>query len=484
MLLVTPEEMMKIDRLTIEQNGLASLVLMENAARSTLSHIPSGPVKILVGPGNNGGDGLVIARALYERGAQVEAVLFSETLSPEAEIQKKLAANWGVPIKPYCNEEALSIQPGDVIIDALFGTGLSRELSGHYAEAIAIVNRADVFRLAIDIPSGISGRTGQVLGTSLQAHLTVTFGLAKWGHMLYPGKTCCGRLVLTQPGFHPLALLGSDRVVLATKEVVRDILPTSWPTMHKGDNGRILLVTGSSSYPGAGVLSTLGALRGGGGLVFHACDQALADRMVCLAPEAIPVAKKSLHKLDSYNVLVVGSGLGKEKESESLGLELLERFKGPLVVDADALPLVKRFPIEKRKSWVLTPHPGELSQLLDKPVATLERDRIGSALEAAATLGATLCFKGAPTICATPEGRAYVNSTGNPLLAQGGSGDVLAGLIAAFIGYGLPSFEAAAAAVYIHGLAADLLAQSGAPRGAGAKALADNIPLAYATTVA
>jgi NAD(P)H-hydrate epimerase len=286
---------------------------------------------------------------------------------------------------------------------------------------------------------------------------------------------------LTQPGFHPEALAKFDRVRYVTPELAASLLPGGWPTMHKGDNGRLLLVTGSDLYPGAGILSTLGALRGGGGLVTFAGGAESRQGVISCAPECLLVERESIEKLESFNVLVIGSGLG--PDTDLYGPDLLARFDGPVVVDADALKLVSRFSREKRRPWVLTPHPGELGRLLERPVAELEKDRIGTALEAAAHLGAVVCFKGAPTVCASPDGRALVNSSGNPVLAQGGSGDVLAGLLGAFLGYGLPSLEATAAAVYIHGLAADLHARQGCPRGVGALALANRIPEAFGLAV-
>jgi NAD(P)H-hydrate epimerase len=483
MILVTPAEMESIDAATIGQHGLPSLVLMENAARSVLPHIPPGPVTVLVGPGNNGGDGLVIARALKELGRTVETWLLSEKLSPDAATQLALAEQWGVPaVRLFGGDPAVpGLSAGRVVVDALFGTGLGRDLEGRYARVLEVANQADVFRLAVDIPSGVDGATGRVMGVSFQAHATVTFGLAKWGHVLYPGKSRCGNLILTQPGFHPEALGRCDRVRYVTPALAATLLPSGWPTMHKGDNGRVLLVTGSATYPGAGVLSTLGALRGGGGLVTYAGDERLRRDVLSWAPEALLVERETIEGLESYNVLVLGSGLG--PEAESVGSDLLARFPGPVVVDADALKLVPRFASERRRSWVLTPHPGELSRLLERPVAELENNRIGTALEAAASLGAVVCCKGAPTVCAAPDGRAFVCSTGNPLLAQGGSGDVLAGLIGAYIGYGLPALEATAAAVHVHGLAADLHAQGGSPRGVGARAIAERIPEAFGLAV-
>ncbi len=483
MILVTPSQMESIDRDTIQQHGLASLVLMENAARSVLPLLPRGPVAVLVGPGNNGGDGLVLARALHEQGRPTMAYLLSENLSPDAETQLKLAREWDVPLTPLWDDDSKgpSFEAGSVIIDALFGTGLGRELVGRYARTLEAANSANAFRVAIDIPSGVDGASGRVLGTSFKADLTVTFGVAKWGHVLHPGKERCGRLEITQPGFHPGALRQHGAVRYVTPDLASSLLPSDWPTMHKGDNGRVLLVTGSNTYPGAGILSTLGAIHGGAGLVSYASTEGLRDAIMAWTPEALLLDRGSLDDLSPYNVLVIGSGLG--DDTDRLGSDLLSRFEGPVVVDADALRLVSRFSYEKRREWVLTPHPGELARLLGRSVAQMEKDRIGTALEAAEHLGSVVCFKGAPTVCASPDGRALVNSSGHSVLAQGGSGDVLAGLIGAYIAYGLPALEATAAAVYVHGLAAQILADDGSPRGVGAHAVAACLPRAFGLAV-
>lgn len=486
MFIVTPRQMEEIDTETIQRQGLSSLVLMENAARSVLPHLPDrGSVTVLVGPGNNGGDGLVLARALREQGREVEAVCFSQKLSTDAQIQKDLAKAWNVPFSEWREEtdpEEYShhLGEGRIVVDALFGTGLSRPLEGRYALAIDLFNRGSGGRIALDIPSGLDGKTGQILGIGFKAHKTVTFGLAKWGHSLYPGRQYCGELVITQPGFHPEALTRFPAVSQMTPRLAQTLLPACWPTMHKGDNGRLLLLTGSERYPGAGILSTLGALRGGAGLVTLAASPELRSQAMHWTPEVLLSDRNALEDLDSYNAGVLGCGLG--GDAETVGRDLMERFPRPLVVDADALPMIHHFALSQRQNWILTPHPGELARLLDTSVRDLERDRIGSALAASKELGTVLCYKGAPTICASPDGRAFVNSTGNSVLAQGGSGDVLAGLIGAYVAFGLPLLEAAAAAVFVHGRAADILSEEGKSRGAPAHQLAERISLSYTSS--
>ena len=484
--IVTPAEMEEIDRATIKDHGLNSLVLMENAARSTISYLPEGKVGVLVGPGNNGGDGLVIARVLAEQGRSVEVLLLTEKRSTDAEANLQLARNWGVLCHHFLEgdeEEKVSRFLADkhLVIDALFGTGLTREREGRWKRLVEIVNGSSASIMAVDIPSGINGTDGQVQGTAVRAHLTVTFGCLKRGHLLMPGRDHCGQVRLTQPGFHPDALRRFDQVQLMNRDLARITLPKVWPTMHKGDNGRLLMLTGSTKYPGAGILSTLGALNAGAGLLSHSWPPELNQTLLQWAPEAMPTPRDTPIDWKNYNAAVVGSGLG--PDSQTLGLQALLDCPLPMVVDADALAFVKERDQSKRDNMVLTPHPGELSKLTNRPVKELEENRIDAAIEAARQWNCVVCFKGAPTVTASPNGKVYINGSGNPVLAQGGTGDVLAGVIGSYLAYGLPPLQAAACGAFIHGLSADLALQRVGPRGATAHRIAELVPFAYAEIV-
>ncbi len=484
--IVTPAEMEEIDRETIEEHGLNSLVLMENAARSSISYLPDGRVGVLVGPGNNGGDGLVIARVLAEQGRMVEVLLLSEKRSTDAETNLQLAKKWGVPCRHFLEgdkeEKALQfLADKQLIVDALFGTGLTRELEGRWKRLVELVNASSASIAAVDIPSGVNGATGQTLGAAVRAHLTVTFGCLKRGHILMPGRDHCGQVRLTQPGFHPQALRRFEQVQLMNRDLARVTLPKVWPTMHKGDNGRLLMLTGSTKYPGAGILSTLGALHAGSGLLTHSWPPELNQTLLQWAPEAMPHPRAQAIDWENYNAAVVGSGLG--PDSETFGLQALRDCPLPMVVDADALTLLNERSENLRESLVLTPHPGELSKLTNRPVKELEESRIEAAIEAARQWNCVVCFKGAPTVTASPAGKAFINGSGNPVLAQGGTGDVLAGVIGAYLAYGLPPLEAAACGAFVHGVAADLALQRVGPRGATAHRIAELVPFAYAEIV-
>ena len=501
MFVVTPSEMEEIDRLTIEEAGLSSLVLMENASRSCLQYVPPGPVTVLVGPGNNGGDGLVLARALSEEGRQVDILLLSPKLSTDAQTQLELAKKWDIPCWDYYPEGQnpppnAGVFHKPVIIDALFGTGLSRDVEGRYAELINLVNKLSAHKLSIDIPSGINGKNGQILGTAVLAQQTVTFGCIKRGHLLSPGRDCSGLLHVTQPGFLPSAIASKGDVQLFTTECARDHLPITWNSMHKGHNGRLLLVTGSKAYPGAGILTVLGALSAGAGLVSQSVDPEQVGPLLQHAPEAMPIPRSVLPDLSKFDALVIGSGLG--SEAQTLGKQLLSRCELPCVIDADCLSLVRDLPKDTLQRTVITPHPGELARLLGKTSDELEHDRIQTALEAAQELGCTVCYKGSPTITASPDRsapRAYVNTTGNPVLAQGGTGDLLAGIIGAYLAGDnhLEPFQAATCGAYIHGLAADLaaemtlkMADASGPcsvKGLTSHRIAELVPIAYSKAV-
>lgn len=493
---LSPNEMMEVDRQTIEDYGLSSLVLMENAARGCLQYVPDGRVLVLVGPGNNGGDGLVLARALKEQGRQVDVLMMSSKLSPDAQTQLKLVKKWGIPCHDYYDNSERPLLDAstlhrEVIIDALFGTGLSRALTGRYANIVEMANHLPSQRISIDIPSGINGKNGQVMGTAFRAHQTVTFGCLKRGHLLTPGREHCGLLHLTQPGFHPDSAAQFKKVQLYTNQWAKELLPENWGTMHKGDNGRLLLVTGSKIYPGAGVLTALGALSAGAGLVSQSTEPEQVGPLLHHAPEAMPIPRSELPELDKFNALVVGSGLG--PDATTLGAEVIRRCESPCVIDADCLDLVKELADHLPKETVLTPHPGELSRITGKSVTELEQDRIESARQAAAEFNCVVCFKGSPTITAAPNGDVFINSTGNPVLAQGGTGDLLAGIIGAYLAFGIPTFWATASAAFVHGLAADLAAESVlnlskvpvpcSVRGLTSHRIAELVPIAYAKAV-
>ena len=453
--LLTPAAMAERDRATIDEHGVPGLVLMESAAsacvRVLLSAWPDRVARgvfVLGGPGNNGADGLAIARRLAVLGVPVRVHLPLGASSDDARVQERLARSVGV-------EFGEAPWPGGVSVDALFGTGLSRPIEGALAAAL---ERLEAPILAVDIPSGVDGSTGRVLGAAVPAQQTVTFGAAKRGHLLHPGRSLRGDLVVADIGVPigeaDVRLLDAD--ALAISERADDA--------HKGSFGHLLVVAGSEGKVGAARLTAEAALRAGAGLVTLCVPAGVhADSLAGLRPEVMVERAPSedgvfaesgplLDLLATRDALAVGPGLG--AAPRALLVDLLAAGK-PTVVDADglnALGPVADWPAAAGPR-VLTPHPGEAGRLLGCSTAAVQEDRIAAAQTLSAAGVAVL--KGASTVISGPGG-TFVNPTGNPGLATGGSGDVLTGIVGALLARGLSADRAAAAAVYWHGAAADV----------------------------
>ncbi|MBS2034751.1 NAD(P)H-hydrate dehydratase [bacterium] len=466
---VTAREMEEIDRRTSAEWGLDAQVLMELAGRRVSDWLPGGKVAFLCGPGNNGGDGLVAARAWADRGGHACIYLMSEQMKGDALRNLDRARAWNIDVFPL---EQFRPDGFDWIVDALFGTGLSRSLNLAWLDSLPMDRT-----VAVDIPSGIHSDTGQVLGQAVRAHTTITFGLPKLGHLL--AAEHCGQLLVEPIGF-PRTLLQNEDCPgrWLTPELAKVWLPTRGLSSHKRNVGRVLVVAGSARYPGAGALATLGSLRAGAGLVYCYGPSCLrlpleAIPLVC-AGEALGKAdvEPIVRQLEQADALCLGPGLGDEPETLAAVREILERNPLPAVVDADAL---RGLPEQLSPRVLLTPHAGELARLLRVRASELERDRLRYAVQAARNFNCSLLFKGPATLVASPGGRYVVSTQGTPVLAQGGSGDVLSGICAALLSQGLDSLRAGALAAYLQGSAGRL---SGVKAGLGAEALAGWLPSA------
>ena len=491
MRLVTGTQMAEIDRRTIQDFGLEGQVLMEVAGRAVCDWLsqrlsPGARVAFLCGPGNNGGDGLVTARAWADRGGRSECFLLGQDYRGDAALNLERARRWGVPLRSW-TELPRDWAGYDWVVDALFGTGLSRLLEVELQSQIAELPAQRT--VAVDIPSGVHSATGQVLGGAVQAHTTLTFGLPQLGQLLPPGDACCGELVVVPIGF-PRALVESDEWPgqWVTSDWARRHLPSRGPEAHKGRMGRVLVVAGSASYPGAAVLATLGALRGGAGLVYVLAPPSVLNVVMQHAPEAIPLQTSGADHLSSTDsglvqqlqpqpdVLLLGPGLGQNPETQEACQELCGSFEGSLVLDADALRPLSDRGLTLSPRALLTPHGGELARLTRLRAHEIEADRLQATLKAARNYRCSVLLKGSTTLVATAGGSYLLSRQGTPVLAQGGSGDVLAGLAAALMGQGLSALEAGGLAADLHGRAARL---SGMPVGLGARALCEWIPRAW-----
>jgi NAD(P)H-hydrate epimerase len=510
MKLVSADEMREIDRRTIEEIGIPGVVLMENAGQGAadrlcraFASLHPGPVLVLAGKGNNGGDGYVIARYLLNRGWRVRTIATAapEAIGGDAGIHLQALRRCGAEVTFASDSKALGAaleghRDIALIVDALLGTGLASEVRGLYAEAVDWINDAPAPVVAVDIPSGIDATTGAILGRAVRADLTVTFALAKIGHANHPGAALTGQLEIVDIGI-PTALLepaGADHVLVDAAAAVQ-LLPPRQATGHKGTFGHLLVVAGSVGKTGAAAMTAEGGLRAGSGLVTVACPAAVQEVLAIKLTEAMTaslpgvegaLSLQALGEIESLlegkNALALGPGLGQTEEVRNLVRRLVGGCPAPLVLDADGLNAIAERPdvlLERSgEAAVLTPHPGEMARLTGKTVAAIEADRIGAAREFARRYQVVLLLKGARTVIALPDGRVRINGSGNPGLASGGMGDVLTGMIGAFLAQGLPPGDAAILGAYLHGRAADRLLERLGDAGMIASDLLREVPAA------
>ncbi len=499
-------EMREIDRVAIEVFGVPSITLMDRAGRAVAESAlelaaPKGRFVVVCGGGNNGGDGFVAARLLRGAGrdARVLALVPAERLSPDARAVVEQAQRAGVPIDDAGELASVDAGVGDVVVDAIFGTGLGRPPEGAFAGAIAHIEAARVAGarvLAVDVPSGLSADTGRPLGPCVRADRTVTFGFQKRGLVLYPGAAFAGEVKVADIGIPPEA---ARRVPtgceLLTDVEARLLVPQRAPDAHKGDAGRLLVVAGSPGKTGAAHLALTGALRGGVGLVTLAARAEVLPLALAGRPEAMsaalpgegPLGRSDLQPLlalaKEADALVIGPGIPRGPETAELLRALLERARKPAIVDADGLNALAEAPAalaELGVPLVLTPHPGEMARLCGTTSEEVQSDRVGMAAAKARAWKATVVLKGARTVVADPDGPPAIVPCGNPGLATGGTGDVLAGLCGALLAGGFPPEAAGRVAAFVHGRAGDLAARRFGERGLLAGDLGESIGAVWA----
>jgi hydroxyethylthiazole kinase-like uncharacterized protein yjeF len=524
MRVLTAAEARAFDRWAIDQLGVPALVLMENAALAVAEAIASGfgearRVAIFCGPGNNGGDGLALARQLLTRGYEVGLYLatFGHALSNDCSRQLEICQAMELAIVELgkdWQESAASAAGADLVVDALFGTGLERPLATPYAELVEWMNALPAPRLAIDMPSGLDAGRAHPIGPSIRAEATVTFGAPKLAHLLLPAAEWVGELSVADLGvpFDLSPCAAGDLEVLVAEELAQVLVERSLVS-HKGDFGHVLLVAGSRGKAGAAILAARGAIRGGAGLVTVATVESAWTAIASGVPEAmsLPSAEDAggglafsalaalLAAAGERDVLAIGPGLGASAGTWRLVRSLaLEAADVPLVLDADGLNAFAgaaaarsgkgsrggqsglRLLAKRRGSTVLTPHPGELARLLGCSTAEIEADRLASVRRAAELSGAIVVLKGGRSLIGLPSGEVAINTSGNPGMASGGSGDVLTGLVAARLAQGDEAARAAQLAVHLHGLAGDLAVAAGVTPAVPAGTLVEFLPQAYA----
>jgi NAD(P)H-hydrate epimerase len=488
MRVLTAAQMREADRYTIDELGIPSIVLMENAGRSvvaameaTFEDLLARRVAVLAGRGNNGGDGFVVARTLLQRGIDVAVFLLGRAaeVRGDARTNLEILARLGVAPVEITNEQEWElhfseISQRDLLVDAVFGTGLREPLGGMLQTVVGDVNGSGLDVVAIDLPSGLSADTPELIGDAFEATLTVTLGAPKIPLVLPPAEHQCGDLVIADIGI-PLPVIDEvegPRTRILTREGLREHVQPRAAETHKGDYGRVVVVAGSLGKTGAAHLAALGALKSGAGLVTIATPRSALPIIAAMAPEYMTeplaedpegrVAADAVERVLSLpaDVIAVGPGLGTGLETRRFVTALLERSGVPLVVDADALNVFAGDADALRGrdglDIVITPHPGEMARLAGVPVSRIQANRMQVARDFAAGHRVHVVLKGHRTIVASPEGQVSINLTGNPGMATGGAGDVLTGMIAAWFAQLLDAEAAACMAVYLHGLAGDL----------------------------
>jgi hydroxyethylthiazole kinase-like uncharacterized protein yjeF len=474
-------EMQSLDERTIHELGIPSLVLMERAAlgvvAATAQHFGDrlNNVHILAGTGNNGGDALAVARILHNQSIPVHVWLHGADSKRTADNrhQLELVRKLNIPMLTIEGSHFAShITGASLLIDGILGIGLSRPMVGLWASVIELVNALHVPVVAIDIPSGLDGDTGQVHGVALRASLTVACGLLKQGLLMDPALDWTGRTESVDIGipFHyTLELPGH----LLDEDLAASLLPQARPrSAHKGNFGHLVILAGSQGMSGAAVMAAKAALRSGVGLLHVLVPASIQAQVAMQVPEAmvVPLPDHDGHltldalpmvqgQAENASALLIGPGLGPERATGQLVRACIAAIPRPMVIDADGLNHFAQEPMPLPHGCLLTPHAGEMARLLSASARELQNRRVEAVGQAARQFGCPVIFKGANSLIADPQGNFWVNTTGNPGLARGGSGDVLAGLSAGLLAQGRPPLQAALLGTYWHGLAGDALAK-------------------------
>ncbi len=508
MFITNASYMQQMDRTAINKLKIPGIVLMENAGCGVcnimMKHMKeslSPYVAIIAGPGNNGGDGFVVARHLHQHGISSKIILLSpvEKFKGDARINLDILIKLNMPIHEILDNTAVQdsssvILHAGCIVDAIFGTGLSREVKDRFASIIDVINRSNRPVISVDIPSGLNADTGHVLGTAVRADITATMALPKTGQVIYPGIEYVGQLEVVDIGMPPEVIeTFQPYTYLLDNNMAQKMLPDRAPEAHKGTFGHVLIISGSPGKAGAAELAVRGALGSGAGLVSLATPDSIWPVMMEKLTEAMTIALPSdttgeissnildtvLKYTEGKRAIAIGPGIGLGKGPSELVRALAKEVKIPMILDADALTAIgTNHGVLKQAEAprILTPHPGEAARLLNTSSGNVQKDRIGSAKRIAEDTGAVVVLKGARTIIASPSGDLAINPTGNPGLAAGGMGDVLTGIISGLVSQGLSPWEASCLGVYAHGMSADILSRTRGPWGFKASELANELP--------
>ncbi|MEA3441431.1 MAG: NAD(P)H-hydrate dehydratase [Chloroflexota bacterium] len=502
----TVNQMRALDKKAIEKFGIPDSLLMENAGLAAFYvllnefGIKGKRFLVFAGVGNNGGDGCVLARKIHSNGGLVKVFILGDpaNFKGSSKINYDILSRIPIEVQRVETLEKIRTEVGhyDLIVDAIFGTGLSRDVGGVYSEVIQWINASGKPVLSIDIPSGVHGDTGQVMSEAVKADYTVTFGLPKIGSMLYPGYKLGGKLYLSHISFPP-AIYAADSLKIAINSPA--VLPARVINGHKGDFGEALFIAGASSYYGAPYFAALSFLKAGGGYSRLAAPASMTPFIANKGSEIVLVPqdetssgsislenKRALLELAAQmDMVVLGPGLSLEPETQQLARELAVEIDKPLLIDGDGITALcadLQILRDRPAPTILTPHLGEMARISRLSVEEIELHKIEILQRMTADLNAIIVLKGAHSLIGYPDQRVFINMSGNSGMATAGSGDVLTGTIAAAFGLGLPLEAAVRQGVFIHGLSGDLAAQELGEDGITASDILDYLPFAMKTS--
>lgn len=476
MRIVTSQKMREIDKYCIENLRIPSIVLMENAALKVLKNLDmhrNNYFVIICGSGNNGGDGLALARHLWVLKKNVDIFLIGEeeSLSEDCRVNYNILLNMGINIKFIRNigdvdELRNTINRSEVIVDAIFGTGLSREIKDIYELVISLINISNKYVVAIDIPSGLNANTGEILGAAVKADKTVSFQFYKKGFLKYEALNLTGEIIIEEIGIPEFVADKFEiRDYIIENEDIKKSMFRRDKYSHKGKFGRIAVIAGSKGFAGAAYIATQAAVRSGAGLVTLCCSEVIQQGISNKFIEAMTVSYKDKEKLNEVlkksNVIAIGPGMGNSEGTFKIVTDTLKLTQCPLVIDADGINVLKdnlHLLKDKKEKVILTPHLGEMSRITNISIEKIEKNRIEIAKQFAKEYDVILLLKGYNTIITNGE-TTIINTTGNSSMASGGMGDCLTGIIASFIAQGLDPFKAAYMAAYVHGACGDKLSE-------------------------
>ncbi|MGM0567408.1 MAG: NAD(P)H-hydrate dehydratase [Bacteroidota bacterium] len=498
-------EMRNMDRRATKEYGIPQEILMENAGQAVYYTIlkefgiKNKKFVVFCGVGNNGGDGLVVARKIHSSGGHVTVFIIGDPAKYKGAAKQNFDIVEKIQVKLFHFQDISlardTVQSADAIIDAIFGTGLDRDVNAIYKDAITVINESQKTVFSLDIPSGVNGNTGQVMGTAVKANYTVTFGLPKTGTLLYPGFELCGKLYVTHISFPP-ALQNSDELKIAVNEP--KIIPARKKESHKADYRKTLFISGSSNYLGAPYIAASLFLKAGGGLLYLATPEKTSSFKGNIANEIVFIPQKStdsgsisyqnktqlLEFARKVEMVVIGPGLSLNAETQLLVKELCIEIQKPLLIDGDGITAVSADldSIAKRSApTILTPRPEEMASITKLKTEDILKDKINILQDTCQKLNAMIVLKGAHSLIGYPDKKVLINLSGNPGIPGAGSGDVLTGVILGMAGLGFSIDEALPMGVFLHGLAGDLaVIQTGEDR-LIADDITENLPAAMKT---